>query len=747
MKYEVIAKLKSLVFESPNFNATTRNALIYLPLLLFGVSTLIAMNSISQANYTFALMNCCIGLLLLVVIKLARENQTELAGNVFALSNVFSAIAIAMHLNSAPYGMYIIAPALALFLVMTTSFVTGALTIISIGIALTTGVTIGVAEYDPSATPGQMLRALWIALACTFVAATIYRRGWEKNLFNLNQANEQLKEKDRSLQKIQSITKSISFSYHANTDTLMLLDGEGNNLTVKHLSYHSALDNKAVDAILDQQIWTHLFRMLTSGDLSTFGTKDETVKIGDSWYHFLAESVSEDASNDQELIGAYSDISHIKGLESKLEHYAKYDETTGLMNRWYFMDQAKELLSLPVLNKKLFYLFLDLDGLKRINDTSGHAAGDKLITIVGELVQDMLPEGSITSRLGGDEFAAIYPAEDEHIAYQLADYLRESISNAGYFWGTGTEIGASIGLVELLENTSIEEAYSLSDIACMQAKRSGKNKVVLTHSDASNPEMRTSRNKMINQIQLGLAGNGFSLYRQEVVSLKKGCGVKKYEILLRLKDEQGNLVPTAEFLSIAEGFGYIKRIDRWVVNEIIKHIENTGAEEEYWVNLSGHSVSDESFCNYLLDLVRQSDIRPGQLNFEITETVAIESSDIAADMIVRMQKLGAKIALDDFGVGHASFANLRSLPIDVVKIDGSYVRNILNNEVDRVFTSTIIQNTHALGKQIVAEFVESQEIADELLKMGADFVQGFHFGQPEPFMDDENVSQRGSPLG
>lgn len=727
------AFIKLITGKDSEPNAVTRTALTYFPLFLAIVAGLMGAVELFTGDVTHAILNGVVSALLVIVMRLAQDDQLRPAGNIFALSMIFTAAATTLSFDGIPYGLFAVAPAVALLLVMTTELITTLIALSLIGLTLSMSVWVN-DHNSQDIVATSMLRGLWISLGCTFIAATVYRKGWESNLRMLRSANGRLVDKDRTLQKIQSTSKSVSFSYAETKDELLILDSNGQNIEIEQVSSTSVDDWPSV--AMNKALRAHLTKIIKGISQSSVTVYDETVQIQEQWYRFVAERIEDEKHPGRfELIGIYSDITHIKGLESKLEHFAKYDEITGLMNRWFFWEKGNNLLESPNKKDMLYYMFLDLDGFKRVNDTSGHATGDKIIQIVGKLIKDTLPDESISSRMGGDEFCAIFQAQEDQDAYSIADSLRESISNAGYFWGVGNEIGASVGLVEIPSDASLEEAYSLSDMACMQAKRSGKNKVVLTHFDSKGPQTRQSRNRMINLIEKGLTQGGFSLYRQEVVPLRHELPHKKYEVLIRLRDEKGSLIPTAEFLSVAEGFGYIKRIDRWVVNQTIEYIENSNTEDEFWVNLSGLSVSDESFCQHLLQLVKLAQIRPGQLNFEITETVAIESSDVAAEMIRQLQQFGVRIALDDFGVGHASFANLRKLPIDVVKIDGSYVRNILDSEIDRVFTSTIIQNSHALGKQIVAEFVESQAIANALHEMGADFVQGFHFGRPQPFIE------------
>jgi diguanylate cyclase (GGDEF)-like protein len=383
--------------------------------------------------------------------------------------------------------------------------------------------------------------------------------------------------------------------------------------------------------------------------------------------------------------------------------------------------------------------YMDLDQFKIINDTCGHIAGDELLRQISQTLKAQLRESDFIARLGGDEFGVLLPGCTEDDAIQLANKLRQAVSQYHFSWeGRVFQVGVSIGLVPISsDTTSVNDVLSSADVACYAAKEKGRNQIHIYEAD--DQELQRKRGEMlwVTQIREALAQNKFRLFQQVIIPVSNDPSIKRrYEILLRVPDDNGNLVSPLRFLGAAELYGLMTEIDTWVLRQTFEWMVNnqnaTMGFEHLAINLSGQSLSDKRFLDTVISLIDETGIDTTKICFEITETSAIANLERASKFIQLLKGMGCHIALDDFGSGMSSFAYLKNLPIDFLKIDGSYVRDIVNDPIDRALVEAVNQIGHAMGIKTIAEYAEDQATLGALSVIGVDFAQGYGIGKPEP---------------
>jgi diguanylate cyclase (GGDEF)-like protein len=429
---------------------------------------------------------------------------------------------------------------------------------------------------------------------------------------------------------------------------------------------------------------------------------------------------------------------------ARLSWQASHDALTGLVNRREFevrLGNALDRLSRQPGEHSL--MFLDLDQFKVVNDTCGHAAGDQLLKQTAALLQDNLGTRGLLARLGGDEFGALLPDCDANAAIEMAERLRLAVQELRFVWnGCAFSISVSIGLVHVAEANAMEATLRAADMACYMAKEKGRNRVQVYHPSDSELVQRVGEMAWVQKIRNGLDEQRFCLFAQEIRSLGKGQpDLSRVELLLRLRDEHGKLVQPGSFMSAAERYGLMPLIDRWVVRNAFALLASRLDSSEparpssCAINLSGSTFGDDDFVEFVR---RQFDIYgvpPAMICFEITETSAIANLPSAKRFIQALKKLGCRFSLDDFGTGMSSFSYLKHLPVDFIKIDGSFVTEMLNSKIDRAMVEMIVHVAKVMGKSTIAEFVESDEILAALREIGVDYAQGYAIGKPAPFED------------
>lgn len=432
-----------------------------------------------------------------------------------------------------------------------------------------------------------------------------------------------------------------------------------------------------------------------------------------------------------------ANITERKAMMENLRNLAEHDGLTGLHNRTYFhatLDRAVAQITRGLAPAGAL-LYLDLDNFKYVNDIMGHAAGDKLLVEVAKILNLRARRSDLVARLGGDEFVILITEASNQNIQAIAESFRRHLADFNFmFDGRAATIGCSIGVALIdITSDSTSEVMSQADLACHLAKRGGRNRVhVFTASDAGNVRTMSLDMGWSRRIKLALEHDKFVLALQPVVSTRTKL-TETFEVLVRMRDEDGSIIMPSGFLPTAERFGMSADIDAWVIRHAITHlagVRQRGATLRYAINLSGQSFSVPAIAELIPQMIHDTGIDPAAITFEITETVAIADMTAAVALLTQLRTLGCRTALDDFGSGMSSFAYLRELPVDMVKIDGRFVRNVANNPVDLAMLKAMNDVAHALGKQTVAEFVEDETHFNLICNMGLDYGQGYYLGKP-----------------
>ena len=435
------------------------------------------------------------------------------------------------------------------------------------------------------------------------------------------------------------------------------------------------------------------------------------------------------------------DATRERQYAATLSYQASHDALTGLINRAEFEKRLESALRTAEFGRRHALLYLDLDQFKVINDTCGHAAGDQMIREVSAQLAVKMRDGDTLARLGGDEFGMLLENCAPDHALRFADEIRQAITEIQYVWESRSfNFGASIGLVNI-ENDGfrLADVMSAADSACFMAKEKGRNRVQIYRSDDEEVTVRYDEMEWVSRLRKAIEDNRFVLYSQDIVALSHSRRNDTHcELLVRMIDEHGNLVTPMTFIPAAERYGLMSSIDRWVIQtafaEIVKHQVISGSGPDvYSINLSGGSISDERFLDFVRDQVTASRIRPQSICFEITETVAIANFEKAKRFIEVFKEIGCRFSLDDFGAGMSSFGYLKQLPVDFLKIDGGFVKDMANDRIDCAMVEAINNVGHATGKQTIAEFVDSERVIGLLRQMGVDFAQGYAISKPRLF--------------
>ncbi|VAW75653.1 diguanylate cyclase/phosphodiesterase (GGDEF & EAL domains) with PAS/PAC sensor(s) [hydrothermal vent metagenome] len=459
----------------------------------------------------------------------------------------------------------------------------------------------------------------------------------------------------------------------------------------------------------------------------------------------VEESAAPMHDNEGNIVGAvlvFDDIRKTRELTRQLSHQATHDALTGLLNRSEFERRLKQALENTRDSQNPSALcYMDLDQFKIVNDTCGHTAGDELLRDMGALLKEKLRDSDTVARLGGDEFGLLLPSCTIEDAEKLASNLRSAIRTMHFVWdGKHFEIGASIGIVPLSASTqSVAEALSSADIACYAAKEQGRDRVHVSEPDDRELKRHRSEMRWVGKTREALRENRLVLYRQSIVPVHDSEQRNSHvEMLLRMRGKDGSIIPPGHFIGAAERYGLMPSIDAWVLEHSLQWL---AAETHYRqstisvaVNLSGQSLSAPGFLSRVVDLIHDSGVPPEQICFEVTETAAISNFHSALKIMRLLHGMGCQFALDDFGSGMSSFSYLKQLPVDFLKIDGSYVRDILHNPVDRAMVEAVNQIGHAMGIRTIAEYVEDSAILGALSTIGVDFAQGYAIDKPQPLI-------------
>ncbi|HET9226294.1 MAG TPA: EAL domain-containing protein [Thermoanaerobaculia bacterium] len=436
----------------------------------------------------------------------------------------------------------------------------------------------------------------------------------------------------------------------------------------------------------------------------------------------------------------FKDVTQLRGMEREMIYLARHDPLTGLINRREFEKRLQHCLSTArdeLRQHALFYL--DLDEFKVVNDTCGHLAGDEMLKQVTGLLRARLRKTDILARLGGDEFGVLLEDTGLEDARNVGDALRTEVKRFRFAWQERIfEIGVSIGLVPITgESLDMAQVLSAADAACYVAKESGRNRIHEYQPDDSALAERYGEMQWIHRIHKAFAEHRFFLYRQSIHPLRVERDEPPLcEIFIRMLDEEGRIASPGAFIPAAERYHLIASIDRWVIHaafvSLACRILSHGDETCFAINLSGQSIGDEYFLEYVLQEMELTGVEPTRICFEITETAAVGNLTQAMRFIEVLKSLGCRFVLDDFGSGLSSFAYLKNLPVDFLKIDGAFVRDMVGNPVQRALVESIHQIGQVMGIRTIAESVENRATLEALKEIGVNYVQGYGLSLPEP---------------
>ncbi len=425
--------------------------------------------------------------------------------------------------------------------------------------------------------------------------------------------------------------------------------------------------------------------------------------------------------------------------EKRLTFIARHDVLTGLPNRAAFDLRLDELLvDAHEDNHTHVLLYMDLDQFKVVNDTCGHVAGDHLLRQVTEVLRKDIRQGDILARLGGDEFGVLLPYCGTKIALGIANKMRQTIMDFRFTWQDKTfSIGISIGMVPITPDSETRETLlSLADALCYTAKDNGRNCVEVYHGETHANTSRQTEMYWVSRVNDAMEEKRIVLMYQPIQAVSNDEHQDHYEILMRLQETTGELIAPGAFLPAAERYNLMPRLDRYVVDCTFEwlsfhptHLANLGMCS---INLSGSSLGDTDFLEFIIDGLSRYKIPPEKICFEITETMAVQKFNNTLVFMDKLRQLGCKFALDDFGSGFSSYAYLKNLPVDFLKIDGAFVRDIAEDKLDRSMVKSINEIAHVMGKKTIAEYVENPEILSFLYEIEVDYAQGFYIGKPEP---------------
>ncbi|MDQ3159676.1 MAG: EAL domain-containing protein, partial [Pseudomonadota bacterium] len=441
---------------------------------------------------------------------------------------------------------------------------------------------------------------------------------------------------------------------------------------------------------------------------------------------------------------AFRDVSESRQLTEQLSFQASHDALTGLANRTTFHRHLRASLEkAAATGNGTSLLYLDLDQFKVVNDTCGHIAGDELLKRLSALLALNLRSSDMLARLGGDEFGVLLQNCGRDVALGIAEKLRQVVAGFTFAWEDQLfSAGVSIGHVHFNDHSlSLTEVLSKADEACYVAKDKGRNRIHTYEPGDADQAQRHGQMKWISLIQQALEENRMVLFAQPIHPVDGRSRFSSHmEILLRMRDRDGKLIPPMDFIPAAERYNLMPAIDRWVIGAALEIIaahcpHRDGVKTPcYAINLSGASLAEPALAQFVRDKMEEHGIPPEWICFEITETAAIANLADAVHLINELKGLGCRFALDDFGSGMSSFAYLKHLPVDFLKIDGTFVRDIVTDAVDRAMVASINDIGHVMGLRTIAEFVENDEILQELKKIGVDYAQGYALSRPSPFV-------------
>jgi diguanylate cyclase (GGDEF)-like protein/PAS domain S-box-containing protein len=435
------------------------------------------------------------------------------------------------------------------------------------------------------------------------------------------------------------------------------------------------------------------------------------------------------------VVTSITDVTERRSFEAELRFLADHDALTGLPNRRRFHDELQRHLAFTARYGGVgAVLLFDLDNFKYLNDTQGHKAGDRYLISLAGVLKDRLRQTDVVARLGGDEFGVLLPAAGPVQARRVAELLAEAVrDHAPLVAGQPVKLSTSIGIACFGHGSADpDELLAAADLAMYDAKETGRDRIGMASAETVDERSLKARMHWLERIKRALDDETFIVYCQPIAEIQTG-ETSQYELLLRMQDENGQIVPATAFLSTAERFDLVQEIDRWMIRQAIRLIAEhaaNGREYKLEVNISAKSIGDPELPRVIEEELSDSGINPSLLILEITETTAIANMDQAVEFATRLSRLGCGFALDDFGRGFGSFYYLKHLPVNYLKIDGDFIRNLAHNLIDQQVVKAVVQVAKALGYETIAEYVEDEATVLALRHYGVDYMQGYHVGRP-----------------
>jgi diguanylate cyclase (GGDEF)-like protein/PAS domain S-box-containing protein len=486
-------------------------------------------------------------------------------------------------------------------------------------------------------------------------------------------------------------------------------------------------------------------KALTTGGRVTMGRRAVLVPAGAGPERSVEISVTPLRFEGKEILGlvlVLHDTSELRGLTRQMTYQASHDALTGLVNRREFERRLQEAMdSAQTGNIGHALCYLDLDRFKTVNDTCGHTAGDNMLREVASLIKEAVRDSDTVGRIGGDEFALLLVGCPLEKARQIADDVVRSVNDYRFVWKDKIfNIGVSIGLVEIGGGGggAIEDIMNSADSACYVAKKQGGLHVHVYSAREEASARHSGEIHWLQRLQGALRDNKFELYYQPIVHARaNGMRGPALEVFVRLVGEHGQPgAPTADFIRAAERYRLMPHIDRWVVQAVLSALGRGGMKlppgRSVAINIAGQTLGDSDFLEFVVDCFDHTGASPGDICFEVTESAVVANLDHAQRFIAVLHGMGCEFALDDFGSGLSSFSTLRTLPMDYLKIDGSFINNLAGDSVNQAMVAAMIELSRSLNFRVVAEQVEDQLSLDTVTGMGIDFVQGFVVGRPQP---------------
>jgi diguanylate cyclase (GGDEF)-like protein/PAS domain S-box-containing protein len=481
---------------------------------------------------------------------------------------------------------------------------------------------------------------------------------------------------------------------------------------------------------------------LTSGAHVSLGRRALLLARSTGGERSIELSASPVRNDANEVVGAallLHDVTELRGLARQMSYQATHDALTGLVNRREFERRLEEGIDSGHRGDGQHVLcYLDLDRFKLVNDTSGHLAGDSMLREVAKVLRDAVRDSDTVARLGGDEFGMLLIGCPLEKARQIADDVCRSVSDYRFVWKDRIfNIGVSIGLVEISrESGTLEELLAAADTACYVAKKQGSGRVAVYSARDEALARHSGEIQWLQRLQGALKENRFQLYHQIIVPTHEANGGPAMEVLIRLRDENGQELPPAEFMRAAERYRLMGLVDRWVVQTTLAAL-GRGAlpvppDRSVAINISGQTLADVQFLEFVVECLDSTGVAPAQLCFEITESAVVANLEHARRFVGVLHGMGCQFALDDFGSGVGSFSNLKNLPLDYLKIDGSFIRNLARDTVNQAMVTAMIKLARSLNFKVIAEQVEDSAAVEAARRIGVDYLQGYAIGRPQP---------------